>query len=119
MLHGVSLGIADRERVGVVGRNGAGKMTSLTALAGLEVADSGRVARAVACESACLNKADALDPAAIARDVVLGVRREHDWAAHRSLREIMATLLRDDTLDREVGTLSGAANGAASRWLHC
>ena len=107
VLDGVSLGVADRERVGVVGRNGAGKTTLLRVLGGLERPDSGRVATASGLRVGALAQVDALDPSSIARDVVLGARREHDWAADRSLREIVSTLLRDDTLDRAIGTLSG------------
>ncbi|HET9187148.1 MAG TPA: ABC-F family ATP-binding cassette domain-containing protein [Acidothermaceae bacterium] len=107
ILDNVSLGIADRERVGIVGRNGAGKTTLLRVLGSLEPPDTGRVATSSGLRVGVLAQGDALDPSAIARDVVLGARREHDWAADRVLREIVATLLRDDTLDRAVGTLSG------------
>jgi ATP-binding cassette subfamily F protein uup len=107
VLDDISLGIADGERIGIVGRNGAGKTTLLRVLAGLEPPNAGRIAAASGLRVRVLGQRDELDAAAIARDVVLGGRAEHDWAADRSSREIVETLLRADTLDRAVGTLSG------------
>ncbi|MEX0830224.1 MAG: ABC-F family ATP-binding cassette domain-containing protein [Nitrospirales bacterium] len=45
LFHGVSFGIGDGERVGVVGPNGSGKSTLLKILAGLESPDEGSVTR--------------------------------------------------------------------------
>ena len=45
LFHGVSFGITDGERVGVVGPNGSGKSTLLKILAGLESPDEGSVTR--------------------------------------------------------------------------
>jgi ATP-binding cassette subfamily F protein uup len=114
VLDDVSLGVADRDRVGIVGRNGAGKTTLLRVLAGLESPDAGRVATATGLRVRVLGQGDELDPDAVARDVVVRDRAEHDWAADRSSREIVETLLRADTLDRVVGTLSGGERRRAA-----
>jgi len=45
LFHGVSFGITEGERVGVVGPNGSGKSTLLKVLAGLESPDEGTVTR--------------------------------------------------------------------------
>lgn len=45
LFHGVSLGIEDGQRIGLVGPNGAGKSTLLKILAGLADADKGSVVR--------------------------------------------------------------------------
>jgi ATP-binding cassette subfamily F protein uup len=45
ILDGITLGIQEGERLGLVGRNGAGKTTFLRILAGLQSPDSGEVAR--------------------------------------------------------------------------
>jgi ATP-binding cassette subfamily F protein uup len=45
LLDGVSLGLAQSDRVGLVGRNGSGKSTLLRTLAGVEEPDSGQVTR--------------------------------------------------------------------------
>ena len=45
VLDDIALGIQDGERIGLVGRNGAGKTTFLRILAGLQAPDSGEVSR--------------------------------------------------------------------------
>ena len=107
LLDDVSLGIADRDRIGVVGRNGAGKTTLLRVLAGLEQPDVGRVTQAGGLRVGVLAQGDDLDGRRTVHEVVLGERPEHDWAGDRSLREVVSTLLRPDMFAREVGTLSG------------
>jgi ABC transport system ATP-binding/permease protein len=107
LLDDVSLGISDRDRIGVVGRNGAGKTTLLRVISGLETPNSGRVTQANGLRIGVLAQGDDLDAEATVHHVVLGDRPEHDWAGDRTLREVVTTLLRDDTFDRQVRTLSG------------
>ena len=114
ILDSVSLGVGDRDRIGVVGRNGAGKTTLLRVLAGIEKPDAGRVAHSTGLRVGVLAQGDALDPGTTVRHAVLGDREEHDWARDRLLREIVATLVRDDTFDRRVRTLSGGERRRAA-----
>ncbi|MDQ1485348.1 MAG: transport system ATP-binding/permease protein [Actinomycetota bacterium] len=114
LLDDVSLGVADRDRVGIVGRNGAGKTTLIRVLAGTEQPDTGRVTRASGLRIGVLAQGDDLDPRATVRSVVLGTRPEHDWAGDRTLREVVTTLLRDDTLERRIETLSGGERRRAA-----
>jgi ABC transport system ATP-binding/permease protein len=114
LLDDVSLGIADSDRIGVVGRNGAGKTTLIRVLAGVEQPNTGRVTHAGGLHVGVLTQQDALDPSATVRTVVLGDRPDHDWASDRTLRDVVTTLLRDDTLDRRVGTLSGGERRRAA-----
>jgi ABC transport system ATP-binding/permease protein len=114
VLDAVSLGIGDRDRIGIVGRNGAGKTTLLRVLAGTETPDTGRVTRASGLRIGVLSQGDDLDPAATVRAVVLGDRPEHDWAGDRTLREIVTTLLRHDTVERPIHTLSGGERRRAA-----
>jgi ATP-binding cassette subfamily F protein uup len=107
VLADVSLGIADGDRVGIVGLNGSGKSTLLRLLAGAEAPDSGRVTRGGGIRLAVLAQGDELPADATVRDVVIGRRREHDWAADRATRDIVETLVGRDGLERVVGTLSG------------
>src|SRR5580698_2600732 len=80
VLDGISLGVGDGERIGVVGRNGGGKSTLLAILAGDEPADSGRVTRTGGIEVGRLSQHDALPPDATVIDAVIGHRVEHEWA---------------------------------------
>ena len=107
LLDDVSLGIAEGDRIGIVGRNGAGKTTLLSVLAGDVAPNSGRVTHTSGLRIGVLAQGDALDPAATVRHVVLGDRPDHSWAGDRVARTVVSTLLSTDMLDRVVGTLSG------------
>jgi len=51
LLDGVSLGVGDTDRIGVVGLNGGGKTTLLELLAGIVPPDDGRISRHATCAS--------------------------------------------------------------------
>ena len=68
----MSLGVLGGDRIGVVGRNGGGKTTLLSVLAGQREVDSGRVTRAGVSSVGVLAQEDVLDPAHTVREVVLG-----------------------------------------------
>jgi len=107
LLDEVSLGVGEGQRVGVVGRNGDGKTTLLRILAGLEEPDGGRVSQSRSLRLGYLTQGDDLDPSATVRDVVLGDRSDHEWAADTSTREVVEVLLAGVPLDRTVDGLSG------------
>jgi len=121
LLDQVSLGVADGDRVGVVGRNGAGKSTLLAALAGPALAgpalagtaldghselDAGRVTHAGGLSLGYLAQADELDGRI--GDLVFGAGvPEHTWAADPRAREVAGALLGGLDLDGQAGRLSG------------
>ncbi len=105
LLDGVSLGVADGEAIGVVGRNGAGKTTLLAALAGPLDLDSGRATRARSARIGYLPQSGA--PAGPVRDIVLGSLPEHAWAADPRIRSVLAALLPGIDLAADAGRLSG------------
>lgn len=98
LLDGVSLGVEEGERIGVVGLNGGGKTTMLEVLAGVEQPDSGRVSRVGGLRMAVVTQRGVLLPAPLsvkcpgaARSGAtrMGRRRAHPFGAlgyrHRQL----------------------------------
>lgn len=115
LLREVSLGLADTDRVGVVGRNGAGKTTLLRLLTRAGPADAGRVVHRRDLRVAMLPQVLELDPAATVGEVVLGTAwfgsgfaAEHEWAGDARVRAILSGLgLPGLGRDAPVGPLSG------------
>jgi ATPase subunit of ABC transporter with duplicated ATPase domains len=108
LLDGVSLGLDDGDRVGVVGPNGAGKSTLLRMLAGQRGPDGGRVTRVGGTTVGMLDQRD-LDaaPGATILDIVHGDAEAHEWASDARIRSVHAGLLADLSLDQPVDNLSG------------
>ncbi|ALA67875.1 ABC-F family ATP-binding cassette domain-containing protein [Corynebacterium lactis] len=110
LLDGVSLGVQDGDRIGVVGFNGGGKSTLLKILAGVEPADSGRISRANDLRMAHVTQGAELDPDATVFECViapLGLA-EHEWAGSAKIREVLAGIgINDLGMDTRVGSLSG------------
>ena len=114
LLDGVSLGLAEGDRVGVVGRNGDGKSTLLKLLAKMEQPDSGRVIHSGNAHLVVVGQHDELDPAATIRAQLLGGREEHEWAGQPQIRDVLTGLFGGidapgfaQGLDTVVGPLSG------------
>ncbi|SDS41231.1 ATP-binding cassette, subfamily F, uup [Nocardioides scoriae] len=107
LLDEVSLGVGEGDHVGIVGRNGDGKTTLLDLMGGRAEPDSGRVSRTRGLQVGYLSQRDDLDEAATVREVVLGGRADHEWAADPRSREVVAELLVGIDLERTVAGLSG------------
>ncbi|MBR7827710.1 ABC-F family ATP-binding cassette domain-containing protein [Actinospica sp. MGRD01-02] len=114
LLDGVSLGLAEGDRIGVVGRNGGGKSTLLKLLARQEQPDAGRVVHSGGTHLAVVGQHDELDPAATIRAQLLGGREEHEWAGQAQIRDVITGLFGGldapgfpQGLDTVVGPLSG------------
>jgi ABC transport system ATP-binding/permease protein len=120
LLDDVSLGVAARDRVGVVGRNGGGKTTLLRVLTKAEPPDAGRVTHNRDLQVGHLPQRDDFDADSTVRSVVLGDLAEHEWAADPRAREVVHVLLAGVDLERTVGGLSGGERrrvGLARRLL--
>jgi ATP-binding cassette subfamily F protein uup len=114
LLDGVSLGVSEGDRIGVVGRNGDGKTTLVRVLAKLEEADSGRVTHNGGLRLGVLTQHDSLDPAATVRHEVIGDLADHEWAGSAKIRDVLTGLFGGldmpgfpQGLDTVIGPLSG------------
>jgi len=103
----VTLGLADGDRVGIVGRNGDGKSTLLRLLAGRMEPDAGRVTRRRDLRLGMLDQADTLDPGLTVAQAIVGEVAEHEWAGDARTRDVLAGLVADMPWDARIGTLSG------------
>ncbi|GGZ99418.1 ABC-F family ATP-binding cassette domain-containing protein [Streptomyces echinoruber] len=114
LLDGVSLGVSEGDRIGVVGRNGDGKTTLIRMLAKLEEADAGRVTHAGGLRLGVLTQHDSLDPEATVRHEVVGDMADHEWAGDARIRDVLTGLFGGldlpgfpKGLDTVIGPLSG------------
>ena len=107
VLDEVTLGIMEGDRIGIVGRNGDGKSTLLSVLAGVLEPEGGRVVRRNGVSVGMLGQTDGLDDESSVGRAVVGDRPEYEWAADPSVREVISGLISDIPWDRPVGSLSG------------
>ena len=107
VLHDVSLGVLEGDRTGIVGKNGDGKSTLLSVVAGLLEPDSGRVVMRRGIRVGILGQKDHLDPDATVGACVVGDLPTHEWAGDPQVRSIIAALIGDVPWDAKVGALSG------------
>ncbi|MFJ1703385.1 ABC-F family ATP-binding cassette domain-containing protein [Kitasatospora sp. NPDC088346] len=92
LLDGVSLGVSEGDRIGVVGRNGDGKTTLIRMLAKLEEPDTGRITHSGGLQMAVLTQHDSLDPKATIRQEVIAGRADHEWLGDARIRDIVQGL---------------------------
>lgn len=104
---GVSLGVNEGDRIGIVGRNGDGKSSLLAMLAGRRSPDSGRVTVRGGVRIGVLDQADTLDDEDTVGHAVVGDMPEHEWAGDPRGRDVIGGLLGDLAWDAVLGTLSG------------
>lgn len=110
LLAGVSLGVSEGDRIGIVGRNGSGKSTLMKVMAGIEAPDRGRVTKSNAAKIGLLSQVDLADPESTVGEVVLGDTKKHEWASDPNIREVFTGLFGsfdDHIFDRKFGQLSG------------
>ncbi len=106
ILGGVTLGIEEGDRIGLVGRNGCGKSTFLKILAGLQAPDSGEVTARRELVVSYLSQTFTLDPALDVRgNVRQGARHVLDLIAE--FESLPAESKRHEHLEHRIQTLDG------------
>jgi len=104
---GLTIGLVEGDRIGIVGRNGDGKSSLLGMLSGLVEPQAGRVTPRNGIRFGVLTQSDDLDPSATVGHVIVGDRPEHEWAGDAKVRDVIAGLVVDVAWDARVGELSG------------
>ncbi|BAN77501.1 ABC-F family ATP-binding cassette domain-containing protein [Adlercreutzia equolifaciens] len=107
VFEGLSLGVDEGARIGIVGQNGDGKSTLLRVLSGDVEVDDGRVIRTRGVSVGVLGQSDDLRDADTVERAVVGDVPEYEWAGDPRVRAIIAGLLEDVDWNATVGTLSG------------
>ena len=107
VFEGLSLGVDEGARIGIVGQNGDGKSTLLRVLSGDVEVDEGRVIRTRGVSVGVLGQSDDLRDADTVERAVVGDIPEYEWAGDPRIRAIIAGLLEDVGWTATVGTLSG------------
>ncbi|MBS5479286.1 MAG: ABC-F family ATP-binding cassette domain-containing protein, partial [Coriobacteriia bacterium] len=104
---GVTVGVAEGDRIGIVGRNGDGKSTLLRLLANELEPSGGSVTWRRGLTVGVLGQSDALDDNAMVGNQVVGDAPTHEWASDARTREIIHALIEDIPWEARVGDLSG------------
>ena len=103
----VTLGVNEGDRIGIVGKNGDGKSSLLSVLAGVLEPDEGRVTRRRDVTVGVLGQRDSLDSASTVHRAVVGDVPEYEWASSPRVRQILDGLIADVPWEGLVGELSG------------
>ncbi|KQM15649.1 ABC transporter ATP-binding protein [Plantibacter sp. Leaf171] len=104
---GITIGVNEGDRIGIVGRNGDGKSTLLGLLAGRKEPDSGRVTVRNGVTVGVLDQSDTLDHDKTVGQTIVGGFDEHEWAGDPKVRDVISGLASDIAWDALVADLSG------------
>ncbi|MET0590963.1 MAG: ABC-F family ATP-binding cassette domain-containing protein [Naasia sp.] len=103
----ITVGVADGDRVGIVGKNGDGKSSLLKMLAGDLEPDTGRVTRRGGIRVGVLSQRDDFRGAATVSQAIVGDTAEHEWAGDARIRDVVGGLVSDLDWHAELDSLSG------------
>nr|WP_218063148.1 ABC-F family ATP-binding cassette domain-containing protein [Arthrobacter sp. SDTb3-6] len=106
-MDGVTVGLEEGDRIGIVGRNGDGKSTLMRLLAGRQTADSGRVTVRGGVHVGYLDQSDVLDGESTVGFAIVGEAADHEWASNPKIREIMGALVGEVDWHANIHSLSG------------
>jgi ATPase subunit of ABC transporter with duplicated ATPase domains len=103
----LTLGLADGDRTGIVGRNGDGKSSLLGLLARTITPDSGQVTWRTGLRVGFLTQGDSFPDGVTVGEAVVGGKPDHEWARDARVRDIVNALVADLDFARPLGELSG------------
>ena len=107
VLDGITLGLEEGDRIGMVGRNGDGKSTLMRLLAMRSTPDSGRVTKRSEVNIGYLDQSDVLDGDLTVGAAIVGDQADYEWARNPQIREVMGGLVSDVDWHANVHALSG------------
>ncbi|MGI6220597.1 MAG: ABC-F family ATP-binding cassette domain-containing protein [Coriobacteriales bacterium] len=107
LFDGVTLGVDEGDRVGIVGRNGDGKSSLLGILAQTVEPDAGRVFKRNDFAIGMLAQDDAFAEDDTIVGAIFGDTPEYVWASDPRIRDILDHLVGTMPLDSRIDTLSG------------
>ena len=103
----VTLGVAEGDRSGIVGRTGDGKSSLLMMLAGRRAPDGGQVTMRGGTSIGVLDQEDRFAAGETVGHAIVGDAPEYEWAGDTRVREVIAGLVADLAWDAPVEALSG------------
>lgn len=107
IFEGITVGLNEGDRIGIVGRNGDGKSTLMKILAGRLEPDSGRVTVRGGTRIGYLDQSDVLDDDHTVGYAIVGDTPEYEWASQARIRDVISGLVSDLPWDAPVSSLSG------------
>ena len=107
IFEGITVGLNEGDRIGIVGRNGDGKSTLMKILAGRLEPDSGRVTVRGSTRIGYLDQSDVLDDDHTVGYAIVGDTPEYEWASQARIRDVISGLVSDLPWDAPVSSLSG------------
>lgn len=102
----VTVGVDEGDRIGIVGRNGDGKSTLLSVLAGRLTPNAGRVTHRGGLRIGVLDQADQITDTTVGAAIV-GDTPDHVWAGDPAIRDVINGLVSDLPWDAPLSSLSG------------
>lgn len=104
---GITVGLNEGNRIGIVGRNGDGKSTLLKLLGGRLTPDSGKVTVRGGTRIGYLDQSDVLDNEHTVGTAIVGATPEYEWASNPQIRDVISGLVSDLDWNASVASLSG------------
>lgn len=107
VFEGVTVGVSEGDRIGIVGRNGDGKSTLLSLLAQRLRPDEGRVTVRSGVRVGYLDQSDVLDDDHSVGYAMVGDAPEYEWASDPKIRDVISGLVQDLDWTAPINSLSG------------